>query len=135
MAYNELIEEIKKVTYLASAAGVLGWDQRVCMPKQGIDIRSYELATLSELAHELFTNKKIGSLIKKSKKEKLDEDQKANIRELEKDYTRAVCIPKKLVSELEHTSSKAEVSWQEARAKSDFKIFSPHLSKLIELKK
>jgi len=30
MAYNELIEEIKKVTYLASAAGVLGWDQRVC---------------------------------------------------------------------------------------------------------
>lgn len=135
MAYTELFEEIKRVAYIASAAGVLGWDQRVSMPKQGVDIRSYELATLSEIAHELFTNKKIGDLIKKAKKENLNDDQKANIRELEKDYTRAVCIPKKLISELEHTSSKAEVAWQEARAKADFKIFSPHLSKLIELKK
>ncbi|MBI4144539.1 carboxypeptidase M32 [Candidatus Woesearchaeota archaeon] len=135
MAYKALIEQVKKVSYLGSACSVLGWDQEVCMPKGGVEPRSLELATISEIAHSMFTSKIIGSLIKKAKSERLNSEQESNVRLIERDYLRSVRIPSWLVVDFAKVTTKAVEAWRVARHKSDFSVFSPHLAKVIALSK
>ena len=49
--------------------------------------------------------------------------------------SRAVAIPSKLASNLAATTSLAQMAWQKARQNNNFSEFSPHLKKVIDLKR
>ena len=57
-----------------------------------------------------------------------------NAREWRYEYNRSVKIPRRLVEEFARTRSLAQASWQEARQKSDFAQFQPHLQNILSLK-
>ena len=46
-----------------------------------------------------------------------------------------MAIPSKLASDLAATTSLAQMAWQQARQNNDFSAFSPHLKKVIDLKR
>ena len=48
---------------LSSAASLLRWDQTTYMPPGGAEARGRQLATLSRLAHETFTDAETGRLL------------------------------------------------------------------------
>ena len=52
-----------EINDLGSAASILHWDQTTYMPPGGAAARGRQLATLSRLAHEKFTDPKIGKLL------------------------------------------------------------------------
>ncbi|MFM2327870.1 MAG: hypothetical protein RIR31_2072, partial [Bacteroidota bacterium] len=54
--YNEYKTKMQKIADVKYASAVLQWDQETYLPKKGNDCRGTQIATLSEIAHQLFTD-------------------------------------------------------------------------------
>ncbi|MFT3895389.1 MAG: carboxypeptidase M32 [Anaerolineales bacterium] len=134
---NQLKEMLGEVADLGKAASLLSWDQQVNMPPMGGEARGYQLATLSKIAQEKFTSDEVGRLLDDLKAEfagaDLNTDDAALVRVAARNYDKAKCVPPEFVAEQAIVSTKAFEAWVEARAKSDFSIFQPHLEKVVEL--
>jgi carboxypeptidase Taq len=134
---NRLKELLGEVSDIEHAAAVLEWDQQVNMPPGGNEARGQQLATLSKISQEKFTTDEIGRLIEDLKTEFAgadpDSDEAALIRVTSRKYDKAKRVPPEFIAERAIVSSKAFEAWAEARGKSDFSIFRPHLEKIVEL--
>ena len=62
-------------------------------------------------------------------------DDAALVRVAARDYDKAVRVPSEFVAEQAMVTTAAFQAWTEARAKSDFAIFLPHLEKVLDLVK
>jgi carboxypeptidase Taq len=62
-------------------------------------------------------------------------DEASLIRVTARDYDKAVRVPSEFVAEQAIVTTKAFEAWAEARSRSDFSIFRPHLEKVVELVK
>ena len=62
-------------------------------------------------------------------------DAAVNVREIDRQQSRSLKLPKELVVELSQTESLGHEAWIEARKKSDFALFQPWLEKIVALKK
>ncbi|HWI57969.1 MAG TPA: carboxypeptidase M32, partial [Bacillota bacterium] len=62
-----------------------------------------------------------------------DSPEAANVREWRRRYDRATKLPQKLVEQFERTRAHAREAWKEARQRSEFKLFQPHLMQLLAL--
>lgn len=134
--YRDLLAHLREGAVLESVRSLLSWDQEVIMPPAGGDLRSDQLAALSSLAHEKLTDPKLADLLATCEGAdalKGDEEAQANLREIRREYDRAVQVPSKLVAEMARTFSKSMDAWKDARAKSDFSLFAPWLEKVIDL--
>jgi carboxypeptidase Taq len=134
---NQLKQIFGEVSDLGRAASVLGWDQQVNMPPGGGEARGQQLATLGKIAQEKFTSDEVGKLLEELKSEYGDAetDDGAMIRVAARDYDKAKRVPPEFVAEQAMVASKAFEAWVEAKGKSDFSIFRPHLEKLVDLVK
>ena len=140
---SEKLEKLKvllgEVSDIGHAAAVLGWDQQVNMPPAGGEARGQQLATLSKIAQEKFITDEVGKLIEDLKAEFAGadpaSDEAAMIRVAARNYDKAKRVPPEFVAEQAIVSSKAFEAWVEARQKSDFSIFQPHLEKVVDLVK
>jgi carboxypeptidase Taq len=132
-AYETLREQAREVALLRSAESALGWDQETYMPGKGLNHRARQLAWLSGRAHEVLTGKKFRKALDAAEKEsrRLGAREKASLREWRHELQRATRIPTKLVAEEAGVSSHAKAVWAEARKRSDFTDFAPHLEKLL----
>jgi carboxypeptidase Taq len=138
-AYAELISRSKELGVLNSCAAVLAWDQQTYMPAKGAGLRGEQMAFLAALAHQKFTDPKIGELLSAIEGSDLVRDPvsdaAANVRELRRGYNRATKIPQSLVEELARVTTQAQQAWQEAKKKDSFATFRPWLEKVVELKR
>ncbi len=125
----------KEILLLARTGALLGWDQQTHMPKKGIEARSEQSALIDKLVHERMISDELFKVVKKLLKENLEKDDKIMIEKLYKDISRSRKLPPEFVEELSKACSKGFSAWIEAREKNDFKIFEPHLEKIVELKK
>ena len=103
-AYDELIKRAREVSLLVSCESVLGWDERTYMPRGGAAFRAEQLGLLSGLAHEKFTDPRIGELLTQVEQSDLIKDddsmEAANVRELRYQYDKQTKLPKELVEEI-----------------------------------
>ena len=134
---NKLKEVLGEVADLQSAASLLSWDQQTYMPAGGGEARGQHLATIGKLAHQMATSDEVGKLLDDLKQEFAsangDSDDAAMIRVAARDYDKRVRVPAEFVAEQAIVTAKAFEAWAEARAKSDFSIFRPHLEKVVDL--
>ena len=132
---EQLKERLGEVTDIGRAASVLSWDQQVNMPPGGNEARGQQLATLSKIAQEKFITDQVGQLIDDLKQEfdGADTDEAALVRVAARDYDKARRVPPSFIAEQALVTSKAFEAWMEARSKSDFSIFQPHLERVVEL--
>ena len=137
-AYDELIGRIKDASLLRTTAAILSWDQETQMPPGGVEHRSRQLAKIARLAHEAFTDPRIGELLDECEADRsltqdAHSDSAANLRELRRGYDRSTKLPADLVAEMAQTESIAHHHWQEARKENDFDKFRPWLEKNLIL--
>jgi carboxypeptidase Taq len=132
---EQLKEMLGEVADIGRAASVLSWDQQVNMPPGGNDARGQQLATLSKIAQEKFITDEVGHLIDDLKQELngADTDEAAMVRVAARDYNKAKRVPPSFIAEQALVTSRAFEAWREAKGKSDFSIFEPHLEKVVEL--
>lgn len=133
----KLKEILATLADLGGAQAILNWDQQTYMPPKAAEMRGQQLATLNKIAHEIGTSPELGKLLDDLRPyaETLDpdSDDARLIKFAIRDYERATCIPPEFVVEQAQVVTLANQAWAEARAKSDFSIFRPHLEKIVEL--
>lgn len=134
---EQLKERLGEVHDLSRAASILEWDQQVNMPALGSEARGQQLATLGKIAQEKFISDEVGRLIEDLKSEfdgaEPDSDDAALLRVAARDYEKARRVPPEFLQEQAIVASKAYNAWVEARSKSDFSIFRPHLERVVDL--
>ena len=130
-----LTAKLKDIHNLHCAEAVLGWDQQVYMPPGGAEARAEQLATLSKIAHEMFTTPEIGALLDDLAQADLgyDSDEASLIRVVRRDYDKACKLPPALVEEMSRTFSLGQQIWTKARAEKDFAQFQDILTKIVDL--
>src|SRR4030095_2982657 len=132
-AYEKRMQKIADMRY---AAALLQWDQETYMPIKGAHFRGQQLATLSELSHEMFTSEETNSLLLELLGRKdLAESQKRNVELSFEDYTKQKKLPVAFVRKLVEVVNRSFHSWIEARKENKFSRFQDDLSQLVELKK
>jgi len=133
----KLKETIATLADLGGAQALLGWDQQTYMPPMGAESRGQQLGTLGRITHEIGTSPELGKLLDDLQPfaESLDpdSDDARMIRFARRDYDQATRVPADFVVEQAQVTAMANQAWAEARQKSDFAHFSPHLEKIVEL--
>ncbi len=136
-AYSELLRRVRESALLESCAGLLGWDERTYMPQRGSAHRAEQMALLARLGHEMLTAPVLGELLATVEASPLGKDAEsdtaANVREIRRQYDRAVKLSNELVEELARVTTRAQQAWQEARQADDFAAFQPWLEKVVAL--
>ena len=140
---DELVSELRaagaELIDLSRIGGLLGWDQETIMPPAGTPYRARARATLEALLHERLTRPRIGELLDglagPAAAGELAPTDAATVRELRRDYDRAVKVPTELVRDLAQTTSEAIDIWRQAREDSRFGDFAPVLGRIVELKR
>jgi carboxypeptidase Taq len=131
---NELKSILAEVSDLNKAASVLGWDQQTYMPRAGAEARGQQMGTLGKIAHEKFTDEKVGKLLDELKDAYHPEsDEFALIKVTRRQYDKNTRVPAAFVAEQAEVTAAAHEGWVEARQKSDYSIFEPHLAKVMDL--
>ena len=134
--YDEYVTKMHTIADLRFSSALLQWDQETYLPPKGAPIRGQQIATLSELAHQLFTDEKLGVLLQElSNSNNLSANERRNLELTLEDYTKLKKLPSSFVRQLTETVNKSFHSWIEARKANDFSLFSGDLEKLVELKK
>jgi carboxypeptidase Taq len=138
-AYAELVRRSKELGVLNSCAAILAWDQQTYMPAKGAGLRGEQMAFLASLAHQKFTDPKVGELLSAVEGSELvkepDSDAASNARELRRAYDRATKLPQSLIEELARVTTQAQQAWQDAKKKDDFATFRPWLERIVALKR
>ena len=136
-AYTNLTRLFGRLGAIHDAAGVLGWDSQTLMPDGAADGRAEQLATLHGLAHELLVAPATADLLAAAQAEDgtLGPWERANLHEMRRAHAHATAVPGDLVEASSKASSRAEMVWREARAKSDFALLLPHLREVLDLQR
>ena len=131
---NELKSHIAEVTDLRRVNAVLSWDQSTYMPPEGAAARGRQMAIISKLAHEQFTDDKVGNLLDGlSSEEGLSDNDSALVSILKKDFDKAVRVPASFLADFSSHAAASYQAWTEARASNDFPTMQPILEKNLDL--
>lgn len=138
-SWAELLERLGEVHDLR-AAGALGhWDQATGMPAGGASARGRQLATLTRLAHEKFTDARIGELLDKNANFAREEAQNGRdfaanvIRATRREWDRATRVPAEFEGRFAAHSAVCYETWTRARPANDFQMVRPFLEKTLDL--
>lgn len=130
--YKSLMLQVADLRY---AAAVLQWDEETYMPPKGAAIRGRQLATLSETAHSLFTDKKLYELLHAlNERNDLSTDERINVQLSFEDVTRQQKLTPTFVRNMSEAVSQSFHQWVVAKQSNDFQSFAPYLNKVILLK-
>ncbi|MCW3080810.1 carboxypeptidase M32 [Segetibacter sp.] len=133
--YSQYKNSMQKLADVKYAAAVLQWDQETYLPKKGADFRGRQLATLSEVAHGMFTDDKNGKLLQELLLKDLSQEQKRNVELTWEDYSRQKKLTPAFVRKMSEAVSASFFAWVEARKQNDYQVFEPKLSLLVDLKR
>ncbi len=133
-AYQKLCEARQEAALISSVNAALEWDQETQMPEKGLAHRALALSWLSAKAHELATGPRLRRLLDAAEREgSRGLKETLNMEQMRWELERAAKLPRALVAEASRVTSLAKHSWAEARRRSDFASFAPHLEKVLNI--
>lgn len=134
--YEAFIEQVREIHLCESIGGLLDWDQETYMPPKGAETRAAQLSLIAGIAHKRLTSDEFARQLETVEAEGDGDPVVAtNVRDMRRVHDRAVKLPTKLVQQIAQASSLARQAWVAARKESQFAKFSPHLEKLLDLKR
>ena len=134
--YTEYKTKMQKIADVKYASAVLQWDQETYLPPKGNDFRGQQIATLSEIAHDQFTNEALGSLLLElNSKDDLSPTEKRNVQLSLEDYNRNKKLTSSFVRQMSEAVNRAYHAWAKARSANSFSTFLEPLNQIIQLKK
>jgi carboxypeptidase Taq len=135
---KQLRENLAEIMDLTFTMALLSWDQQTYMPPGGAEARGNQLSLLGRLVHERSTSPELGKLLEDLKPYAAsldpDSDEARMVKVSKRAYDKSVRVPTRYVVELAQATTLGQQAWVEARSKSDFSIFLPHLEKIVALR-
>ena len=134
--YDRYVERMRKIADIGHSIAVLSWDKETYLPKKSAPIRSQQIATLSGIVHEEFTDPAFGDLLERLNKQRnLDDDKKKNVAVTLNDYDKATKFTKRFVMQKSMAVSKCFHAWLQAREANDFGLYEDALDALVKIKR
>ncbi len=121
--YDDLSEHFTRLHHYQHLGSIVGWDRAANMPPKGNDARASAMAELAALMHRLRTEPALGERIARAEQEPLSDHQRANLREIRRDWLQATALPESLVTRQELLTSHCEHAWRTQRPANDWKGF------------
>ncbi|KEG07715.1 metallocarboxypeptidase [Trypanosoma grayi] len=134
-AYVELEKIFTRIYRFRHLAALSFWDTQVIMPPGGAAARGAALAELELHIHQLLTDPKAAALLKEARQDEqqLEPLQRANLREMQREWERENLIPDDLVQRKAVLTNKAQQVWRKSRETNDFSLWQPIFKELIQL--
>ncbi len=123
------------ISSIGTARAVLSWDQETKMPPKGLASRGAALAVLAGIHHDRMTDPGLVDALDRAAASDLDDTEAAQVREAQREVTRARAIPGDLARRIAAHRSTALATWQQAKVDDDFGAFAPALAETIALTK
>jgi carboxypeptidase Taq len=137
LKYDTYVSTMQRIADVEHSIAVLNWDKEVNKPKKGADVRARQIATLSGIAHEMFTNDEFGLQLKELhlNQEKLSPKQFKNICLTLKEYKKTKKLSKEFVERKSKVTSSTYEAWIKAREVNDFGVYKDALKEMISIKR
>ncbi|MCO4782532.1 MAG: carboxypeptidase M32 [Candidatus Cloacimonetes bacterium] len=134
--YQELSDELKRLSHLGSILGHLGWDMQSKLPKGAFTARQNQMTALTCILHEQSTSEDLGKLIydlyEKGSDGYNDLEWK-NISLAKRSFEDSIKIPSELIKRRAEISGLGFQKWLEAKQSNNYQIFAPLLQQYIDI--
>jgi carboxypeptidase Taq len=134
--YESYRTHMRKLADVRAALALMQWDQETYLPSKGAGFRAQQVATLSEMAHELAISDKLGHLLESLENSHgLTETELKNISLNREDFAKQKKYKPAFVRKMSETVSRSFNAWNQAKKENQFSLFEKELTELVELKK
>ena len=130
-AYDDLCRRFARLHRLGHLESLAHWDRAACMPAGGSSARAEALAEMATLTHGLSTDPALADLLARAEQEPLADDQRANLREMRRDWRRSNALPEALVQRRSLATSRCEHAWRSQRPANDWTGFVGNLREVL----
>jgi len=131
--YDALTRTWSRLYRLGHLQSIASWDQAANMPPKGNEARGQALAEIAMLMHGMRTEPGLESALQRAHEEPLTDTQRANLREIERDWFRANALPAQLVERRALVTSHCEHAWRTQRQANDWAGFAVNLKQVLEV--
>ncbi|HET8608277.1 MAG TPA: carboxypeptidase M32, partial [Burkholderiales bacterium] len=132
-AYAELCRVHARLYRYQHLAAIVGWDRNAMMPPKGNDARAAAEAELNALMHRLRTDARLADWLRAAEDESLNDVERANLREMRRDWRDANALPESLVEAKTLAGAKCEHAWRSQRKANDWRGFLHNFREVVRL--
>lgn len=131
--YDALHATWNRLHHYGHLQAIAGWDRAANMPPKGNEARTAALSELAALIHRLRTDSALAGRIERAEQEPLDALQRANLREIRREWRASNALPESLVQRQQLATSRCEHAWRSQRPANDWAGFLPNLKEVLTL--
>ena len=113
------------------ALTVIDFDAETIAPEGSADGRAEATEVLSRANFDLLVNEKTAALLKEAAADAETEQEKAEVRNLQRQYDEIAKIPADEYAAFTKLCSQSVPAWVKAKRTNDFSIFAPYLEKIV----
>jgi carboxypeptidase Taq len=132
-AYDALTRTWKRLHHFGHLQAMAGWDRSAMMPAKGNRARADAMAEMDALLHRTITDASLGPLLNRAEDEALDDAQRANLREMRREWRAATALPEALVERQAQASARCEHAWRSQRPANDWSGFMANFGEVVQL--
>jgi carboxypeptidase Taq len=132
-AYDQLETTWQRLHRFNHLQALAGWDQAANMPPKGVEARAAALSEMAALLHRLRTDPALPDQLARAEQEPLSDEQRANLREIRRDWRSSNALPESLVQRQQMAASRTEHAWRRQRPANDWAGFLPNLKEMVAL--
>ena len=130
-AYLQLTDTYGRLHRLDHLQSIAYWDQAANMPPGGAEARAAALAEVAGLMHRMRTDPSLRSALERAQDEPLSDFQRANLREMCRDWRAANALPAALVQRQQLATSRCEHAWRRQRPANDWAGFLDNFREVV----
>ena len=132
-AYTELCRAHTRLHRFNHVASIVSWDRNAMMPPAGNESRAQAEAELGALIHRMRTDPHLTGWLRAAEAESLDDFERANLREMRRDWRSANALPESLVEAKSLAGAKCEHAWRTQRPANDWTGFLENFRPVLRL--
>jgi carboxypeptidase Taq len=132
-AYAELCRAWARAYRFSHLSAIVGWDRNAMMPPKGNAARAAAEAELHALIHRTRTEPRLAQLLQAAEQEQLTDLERANLREMRRDWRDANALPESLVEAKTLAGAKCEHAWRSQRPANDWRGFLANFREVVRL--
>jgi carboxypeptidase Taq len=130
-SYDALSATWTRLHRLGHLQSLAGWDQAANMPPKGNEARAAAMGEMAGLLHRMRTAPELDSQLQRAEQEDLSDLQRANLREIHRQWRAGNALPESLVQRQQLATSRCEHAWRTQRPANDWAGFLVNLKPVL----
>ena len=131
--YDTLSATWTRLHRLGHLQSIAGWDQAANMPPKGNEARAAAMGEMAALLHRMRTDPALDTQLQRAEQEPLNDSQRANLREMRRQWRASNALPESLVQRQQLATSRCEHAWRTQRPANDWAGFLQNFRPVLAL--